>query len=203
LRTHVDGREQDRLPAYRVVVEAYGSSQYCYLGFVPSHYVPIDGAGAAAVVVPITGREICHYGGWSISVSTRSSQVVPDTKFCGWTALKPSRGATGVNPVGGDTSAYATTSKVPPVPPGGAVEFAVDYAAGTCRVAFYTPAAVAGGFVEAPHAKMELRFVAKEADDLGWVNIPAQSVGSHSDSGVELYPAAMTYGAGAIWRFAP
>jgi hypothetical protein len=43
------------------------------------------------------------------------------------------------------------------------VEFAVDYAAGTCRVAFYTPEVAAGGFVEAPHAKMELRFIATEA----------------------------------------
>jgi hypothetical protein len=71
--------------------------------------------------------------------------------YCGWTVVLP------------DVSAYATTSTVPPVPAGDAVEFAVDYAAGTCRVAFYTPDAVAGGFVEPPHAKMELRFVATEA----------------------------------------
>jgi hypothetical protein len=37
---------------------------------------------------------------------------------------------------------------------------AVDYAASTCRVAFDMPTARRGGFVEASHAKMELRFVA-------------------------------------------
>jgi hypothetical protein len=89
-----------------------------------------------------------------------------------------------------DTSAYATTSEVPPVPAGGAVEFAVDYAAGTCRVAFYTPAAVAGGFIKAPHAKMELRFVATDAEDAPEFGaIPARSVPSAAaDSRVQLYP---------------
>jgi hypothetical protein len=78
------------------------------------------------------------------------------------------------------------------------LEFAVDYAAGTCRVAFYTPEAVAGGFVEAPHAKMELRFVATEATFI----VPARSVPTLADSGVELYPAAMSDRPGAVWRFA-
>jgi hypothetical protein len=55
------------------------------------------------------------------------------------------------------------------------VEFAVDYYEGTCRVAFYTPAAVAGGFVEAPHAKTELRFVATAAGkDMTGVLLPAR-----------------------------
>jgi hypothetical protein len=119
--------------------------------------------------------------------------------FTGWTVLEPSRGAAD-SAAGVDTSAYATTSKAPPVPLGSAVEFAVDYAAGTCRVAFYTPEAVAGGFVEAPHAKMELRFVASEADPCHW--IPARPVPTLEDSGVDLYPAATTTFAGAIWRLA-
>jgi hypothetical protein len=81
---------------------------------------------------------------------------------------------------------------VPPVPEGSAVEFAVDYAAGTCRVAFYTPAAVAGGFVEAPYARMELRFVATDAENVpDWGGgIPARSVPTAAaDSRVQLYPA--------------
>jgi hypothetical protein len=85
------------------------------------------------------------------------------------------------------------------VAPGGAVEFAVDFAAGTCRVAFYTPAAVEGGFVEAPHAKMELRFVATETPQYRL----ARPVPTLADSGVELYPATATDDpVGAIWRFA-
>jgi hypothetical protein len=79
------------------------------------------------------------------------------------------------------------------------VEFAVDYAAGTCRVAFYTPTAVAGGFVQAPHAKMEMRFVATEADTPS--KIPARPVPTLADSRVELFPAATTGSEGAIWRF--
>jgi hypothetical protein len=100
----------------------------------------------------------------------------------GWTAMETSDGA------------YATTSEVPPVPPGSAVEFAVDYAAGTCRVAFYTPAAVAGGFVEAAHAKMELRFAP--------TTYPPRSIPTLADSDVELYPAAASTIAGVTWRFA-
>jgi hypothetical protein len=100
-------------------------------------------------------------------------------------------------------SAYATTNKVPPVPAGGAVEFAVDYSAGTCRVAFYTPAAVAGGFAEAPHAKMELRFVATAAGAGSEGRpIPARTVPTAADSGVALYPAVLTLESGTIWRFA-
>jgi hypothetical protein len=93
-------------------------------------------------------------------------------------------------------STYATTSVVPPVPAGSVVEFAVDYAAGTCRVAFYTPAAVAGGFVAAPFAKMELRFAATEETG----DIPARPIPTLV--GVELYPAAETDYAGAAWHFA-
>jgi hypothetical protein len=131
--------------------------------------------------------------------------VATDAVRCGWTALNPSYGAAlEVSP--GDSSAYATTAEVPPVPAGSGVEFTVDYTAGTCRVAFYTPAAVAGGFVEAPHAKMELRFVATEADadrGDGHQKVPARPVPTVADSGVELYPAASSYDAGAVWRLVP
>jgi hypothetical protein len=84
------------------------------------------------------------------------------------------------------------------------VEFAVDYDAGTCRVAFYTPAAVAGGFVEAPHAKMELRFVATEAGkSASGRPVPARSVPTAADSSVALYPAVEALTAsGNVWRFA-
>jgi hypothetical protein len=65
-------------------------------------------------------------------------------------------------------------------------------------VAFYTPAAVMGGFAEAPNEKMELRFVATDAE----VGLPARPVPTLADSGVELHPAAETSYAGATWRFA-
>jgi hypothetical protein len=70
------------------------------------------------------------------------------------------------------------------VPAGSAVEFAVDYAAAACRVAFYTPAAVAGGFVEAPHARMELYFVPTVADDAR--QLPARPIPTRAGAGVEL-----------------
>jgi hypothetical protein len=173
-----DGCQPDHhqlLPAYCVVVESYNAAyQWCSLGFVPSHHVYAGGAAVTAVA----GRSILEYGGWYITVYSAQIGNVND----GWTAVKPSDGT------------YATTAQVPAVPAGSAVEFAVDYAAGACRVAFYTPAAVAGGFVDAPYAKMELRFVATDR--------PARPVPTVADSGVELYPAASTCAAGAIWRFA-
>jgi hypothetical protein len=46
------------------------------------------------------------------------------------------------------------------VPEGGAVRFTVDYAASTCRLTFYTPAAVESGFIEPPYATTDLRFKA-------------------------------------------
>jgi hypothetical protein len=181
------------LSAYRVVIETYSRSDSCYLGFVPSHHHHQARAGAAAAaavaaVTPSEGRHISEYGGWAVSVHAASAGA--PTR--GWTVMQPSsRGAAG-DALG--TSDFATTTKVPPVAPGGAVEFAVDYAAGTCRLSFYTPEAVAGGFAEMPHAKMELRFVAT-AD-------PARSVPTLADSGVELYPVVLTSTAGAIYRFA-
>jgi hypothetical protein len=193
-----DGRQQHRLPGYRVVVEKYSPHEVCHLGFVPSHCLPIDAAAAAAVTSSMR-REICNHGGWYIRVDTSSGGLVPDAKISGWIVLEPLRSAASHDAAGAGTSAYATTSKVPPVPPGSAVEFAVDDAANTCRVAFYTPAAVAGGFVEPPHAKMELRFVANEA--MVQYNIPARSVPTAADSHVELYPVVGTPLAGTIWRF--
>jgi hypothetical protein len=89
------------------------------------------------------------------------------------------------------------------VPEVSAVEFAVDYAAGTWRVAFYTPEAVAGSFVEAPYTKMELRFVATAGGDVpDWGDVPARSVPTAAtDSHVHLFPAVAAGYAGAIWRF--
>jgi hypothetical protein len=165
------------LPAYRVVVESYSDAyQWCSLGFVPSHNVHAGGAA----VTPVVGRSIFEYGGWYITVYSAQTGGVSE----GWAVLKPSDGA----------YRYATTAQVPAVPAGGAVEFAVDYAAGICRVAFYTPAAVVSGFVDAPYAKMELRFVATDR--------PARPIPTIADSGVDLYPAASTCAAGAVWRFA-
>jgi hypothetical protein len=168
----------------------------------------IADANCAIVITPTTGHDICNYAGWCIDVRASSDGLVhPDTTFSGWTVMAPAEAPGTAAPLGADeggmkaaesTSAYATTTVVPPVPPGSAVEFAVDYAAGTCRVAFYTPEAVSGGFVEAPHAKMELRFVATKEEPY----IPARSVPTAEGSGVELYPAVETGYAGTIWRFA-
>jgi hypothetical protein len=52
-----------------------------------------------------------------------------------------------------------TEAGYPRVPVGGAVEFAVDHAAGTCRVTFYAPAAVESSLEKGPHPKMRLGFV--------------------------------------------
>jgi hypothetical protein len=181
---------QHQLPAYRVTVEAYGSHT-CYLGFVPSHN-HTRSSGAAAPVTPTAQFSIHNYGGWYIVVdASRAGEVHDDPTYSGWTVMPPA------------ASAYATTAVVPPVPAGGVVEFAVDYAAGTCRVAFYTPAAVEGGFVEAPHAKMELRFVATTAGTDGHMPLPARSVPTVPDSDVALYPAVEVFDESRnIWRFA-
>jgi hypothetical protein len=194
-----DGRKQHRLPAYRVVIETYNPGQVCHLGFVPSHNLPFDGTGAAVAVTPIANRIVWEYGGWYIQVRASCEGAVRDAPCSGWTVLEPASGAARGNAAGLDTSAYATTSKVPPLPAGSAVGFAVDYAAGTCRVAFYTPAAVAGGFVQEPYAKMELRFVATEANESN--KILARPVPTAADSHVELYPAVSTPLPGTVWRF--
>jgi hypothetical protein len=132
-----DASDASQLPSYRIIIEAYTSSaggapksrQRCDLGFVPSH-----APGDATAVGPVVGHDIVHYGGWRISVTPLQEQPLDNPVMCGWTALPP-RGAD-VEPCA-DTSAYATTVKVPPVQPGGGIEFAVDYSTGTCRVAFY------------------------------------------------------------------
>jgi hypothetical protein len=178
--------KQEPFPAYRiVVVEAANVLDWCDLGFVPSHHhVPAGaGAGAAATVTPIVGGSITDLGGWYIGLYPSKAGYLSD----GWTAVEPA------------DSVYATRSKVPPVPEGSAVEFAVDYTAGTCRVAFYMPAAVASGFVQAPYAKMELRFARTENDATDRAPRPVPVL---AHSGVELYPAAQTYFNNVIWRFA-
>jgi hypothetical protein len=177
---------RQQMAAYRIVVEAYsgnGSDQSCSVGFVPSHRRHVSGTLMAVAPNPRDG--IHNYGGWYIVVAATRVESLRDAKYSGWAVLPPA------------DSGYATTAEVPPVPAGGAVEFAVDYAADTCRVAFYTPAAVAGGFVEAPHARMELRFVATAA--VGAEGGGQRSVPSEADSGVALYPAV---DGGSIWRFA-
>jgi hypothetical protein len=175
---------RQRLPAYRVVIEALGEDGRCCLGFVPSHN--IHGSGPPTAVVCARKCDIDRYGGWCIEVRGWSTGTVDS----GWTAMTPAE------------SAYATTHKVPEVIAGGAVEFAVDYVTGTCRVAFYTPAAVAGGFVEPSHAKMELRFVASTEDrDIYGMPYPRRPVPTAADSVVALYPAVQTRDRGSVWRF--
>jgi hypothetical protein len=177
-------------PAYRVIIEAYGAQEECALGFVPSHHIY---GGSAIARIPFPELGICNYGGWYIDVAaSRTCDVERDTTYSGWTVMTLAE------------SAYATTTEVPPVPAGGAVEFAVDYAAGTCRVAFYTPAAVARGFVDSPQATMELRFVATAASkDRTGLPIPARTVPTAADSGVALYPVVGVYlESGNAWRFA-
>jgi hypothetical protein len=186
-----------------VVIEAYPApaddtdTQWCVVGFVPSHTFT-DGAS----ITPVVGNSIHHYGGWWFTVNHAAPAhfSAGTIAVLGWRPLPvASAGDTAVD----DTSTYATTDVVPPVPAGSAVELAVDYAAGTCRVAFYSPAAVACGFVEPPYATMELRFVATPDEDVpGWGSVPPRSVPTAAaDSRVQLYPAVGADWAGATWRF--
>jgi hypothetical protein len=181
--------------SYRVVIESYDAegTPGCYVGFVPSH----DALGAAVAAAP--GYGIHHYAGWYISILPSSNGSVDDSVFTGWRVLQPALTDGGeATEEEVTTNMCATTAVVPPVPAGSAIELAVDYLAGTCHVAFYTAAAVTGGFVEAPHAKMQLRFVATERQYNAVAPSPAAA-----DSGVELHPAVSTHdGAGTIWRFA-
>jgi hypothetical protein len=184
------GRQQhSQLPLYRVIVEAYSKDGWCFLGFVPKQ--------RSDTAATVSGGAIWDYGGWSIQVWPSRDGKVEPSKYRGWTVLLPTP-ADGAADAAVDTSAYATTAVVPPVLPGSAVEFAVNNVTGTCRVAFYAPKAVAGGFVEVPHARMELRFIETEAH----AGMPARSIPTAAGSTVELYPAVMTGGADAIWRFA-
>jgi hypothetical protein len=193
---------QQEFPSYRVVIEAYptpvdGNGEWCNVGFVPSHTFT-DGTP----VTPAVGRNIHHYGGWWIQVHLNEYRGLGAVNLHGWKPLLPRRLA-GAAVAPEDTSEYATTNRAPWVLAGGAVEFALDYAAGTCRVAFYTPGVVDGGFVEAPYVTMELRFVATAVEDVpGWGAVPARSVPTTAaDSRVQLYPAVAAAYAGALWRF--
>jgi hypothetical protein len=193
-------------PSYRVVVEQYASdekiTQICYLGFIPNRLT--RASAAAATTAPTAGFPIRRYGGWYIVVRPNSSGSVDTVvMYSGWTVMRPNAGGADDAAAGVDegVSAYATTARVPPVPPGSAVEFTVDYAAGTCRVAFYAPGGVGAGegsLAEAPHAKMELRFAATEAR----MGIPERVVPT-ADGDMELYPAVQLLGAGAMCRFSP
>jgi hypothetical protein len=63
-RVAADGRQQEDMPAYRVVIEAYDGRQCCHLGFVPSHLPkPASLAGGVA-----------------------------DANFSGWTVMQPRLG---------------------------------------------------------------------------------------------------------------
>jgi hypothetical protein len=185
-----------RLPLYRVVVEAYPEvARGCHIGFVPSH---VGGNSTHSRVSPKFGSSMMNTGGWWFIVQPEHSfAFFANPADQGWIAMTPRETASSVNVAPSDISAYATTTIVPPLPAGGAVELAVDYAAGTCRVAFYMPQAVAGGFVAAPFAAMELRFVATER---AFGRIPARAVPT-KDPKVHLYPALGTDDPGVVWRF--
>jgi hypothetical protein len=192
-----------QLPSYRVVMEAYPANG-CRVGFVPSYM------GANSTYPDVVPGASLALGGWSFSLhATRSSTFSSNPLHDGWVVMAPGGATCGVNKAPNGFSTYATTATVPPLPAGGAVELAVDYAAGTCRVAFYTPKAVAGKFAAAPFARMELRFVAtKKYDGIPqhlWPSrrhdIAARSVPTEKDLTLHLYPAVTTFEAGAIWRF--
>jgi hypothetical protein len=153
--------------SFRVVVEDYGDNEYCTLGFVPS--------GAEAVV----GREICEYGGWYISVApSRPRRLLYSSAFA---------------PLAADDAA-AKAFTIPPVPPGSAVEFTVDYTAHTCRVAFYDPAH-ARNFGAAPNATAMLRFVPTEE----YGSDPARPDPTAAGTCVALFPAVgMRWGGGRV-----
>jgi hypothetical protein len=198
------GQEQHQSSGYRVLVHSYGGNAACRLGFVPSHV--LDSEGAAPILVDVTAvpnRGISNFGGWHIEVRPLEHGTIIDATRCGWIVLPPSHA---IPNRGGRvqqrrTSSYATTTKVPPLSAGSAVEFVVDHAAGTCRVAFYAPAAVWNNFETPPFAKMELCFVATAAQ---WeCAIPARLVPTVPISRVELYPAVEADHAGAIWRLVP
>jgi hypothetical protein len=114
-----------RLPSYRVVIEAYPApidgknTQYCNVGFVPSHACT-DGT----LLTPVVGHSIHNYGGWFLQLRPESMTWMDARAgvFAGWKPVAP-RAAT--DAAVDDTSPYART--VPRVPAGSAVEFAVDY----------------------------------------------------------------------------
>jgi hypothetical protein len=190
-------QQQAPLASYCVIVTAYDTSEFSRIGFIPGTAL----GGDVNTVI----RGIAECGGWYIDVAPKSFNPVQAKLHSGWQPLRPRSTADPHNGVTGDCafSAYATTAVVPPLPPGGAVQFAVDDATGTCRVAFYMPMTVTGGFMEPPYATMELRFIATDADQN--YCIPARSSPTAAGSGVELFPAVTAFDAcgGASWRFAP
>jgi hypothetical protein len=142
--------------SFRVIIEDYGDNNYCTIGFVPT--------GAT----PVLGREICEYGGWYICVEqSRPRRILSSSAF---EFLVP--GDDGADPA------------IPPVPPGTAVEFTVDYTAHMCRVAFYAPAK-ARDFTAPPDAVVDLRFV----PNAKYGSNPARSDPTAVDTCVALYPA--------------
>jgi hypothetical protein len=75
-----------RLPAYRVIVEAYGwrdgEDEWCRLGFVPSQ--KIHRGGAATAIAPQVEYGIQNYGGWAIVVwGSFAGEVDRDTRYSG------------------------------------------------------------------------------------------------------------------------
>jgi hypothetical protein len=186
-----------QLPTYRVVIEAYPETiRGCSVGFIPSHK-GANSTNSLVLVNTMWGYRISEAIGWWFPVQPERSFAFSWPTSYGWSAMTPRNAFRGVKAPPIETSSYATTESVPPLPAGGAVELAVDYAAGTCRVAFYTPEAVAGRFIAAPFATMELRFVATERRG----SIPARAVPTEADPGLQLYPAVATHSPGAIWRF--
>jgi hypothetical protein len=190
-----------QLPSYRVVIEAYPAlDSACDVGFVH------DQTGVDTADPNVDLRAILTVRGWWFSVHAEQSFTPNrDPAYQAWVVMAPN-GATGVPAT--NMSSYATTDIIPPLRAGGAVELAVDYAAGTCLVAFYTPEAVQGGFATAPFATMELRFVATEKFDKYAPNSPfphydiaARPVPTETNATPQLYPAVSTNGPGAIWRF--
>jgi hypothetical protein len=134
------GASPQRLPAYRIIIEAYSAAgKYCHVGFVPSR------TPAGALVTPVVGNNIHHYGGWWFEVKAAEPCALRGPSMHGWTPMTP-RAAAGAHAAAPDSSAHATTDEAPPVDAGSAIELAVDYAAGRCRVAFYTPCG-SGGWV--------------------------------------------------------
>jgi hypothetical protein len=156
--------------SFRITVEDYGESEYCTLGFVP------DGA------TPVLGGEICEYGGWYIFVLP--SRPHPLLYSCAFALLSVD-------------DADANDFMIPPVPPGTAVEFSVDYTAHTCRVVFYDPEN-ARNFSAPPDAIAVLRFVPREE----YATDPARPDPTATDTCVALFPAVTMTGVGARVSFA-
>jgi hypothetical protein len=153
--------------SFRVIIEDYGDNKYCTVGFVPDN------------AEPVLGREICEYGGWYITVEPFHSRPLLDS------------GAFASSDADSDPEAFI----LPAVPPSAAVEFAVDYAAHTCRVAFYAPAK-ARDFTAPPDGALELQFVPKAE----YCSNPARSDPTMAEGTcMALYPAVgMRWNGGTV-----